>query len=187
VISAQTTNAQFFKEDTYFMTFRPKVDRLCSLDSSSRSDDCFEFYFTKKGNVIYKHYSPNEIEAWFYFGSYSLSDTGITYTTTDRYYVKMKLNYRSELVDGVYIDKTIDTTDYNKGKHRELSPFVEFIEKNNCKEFPYAIAPENSTKRVRVVINTPHTVSPGSVFEKNDTQKEILARKIKTIKLFQDL
>ena len=185
--SQTTTTGQSFKVDTYFMSFLPKDELLCGLDSSSRTDDCFEFYFTKRGNVIYKHYSPIEGQAWFYFGTYLLSDTGITYTTTNRYFVKMDTEARWDNNGNEQVDKRIDHTDYNKGKLKKQKPFVEIIPKNNCKEFPYAIAPVNQSKRVTIIINTPHTVSPGSVFESNEKQKEILVRKIRTINIFRDL
>jgi hypothetical protein len=176
-----------FDDDTYYMTFLPKIERLCGIGSASRTNNCFEFYFTKKGSVIYKWYSPIEGEAWFYYGTYFLTDTGISYTTTNLYYVKVKYDYQFEKINGHLVDKRVDTTNYNKGKLKKIKPFEEFIYKNNCKEFPYAIAPENYTKRIMVTINTPHTIPPGSVFETNDRQKEILTRKIKTIKIFEDL
>jgi hypothetical protein len=180
-----------FKENTYFRFVDINDSALCNKDSVSKfTQGLNEFYFTKKGNIITKPYHKNHGDTLydkmsFLFGTYSISDTAISYQLNKVYTIKMKYEY------SLSSNKFIDTTDYNTGKTKKISDKTHFISKNNCINFPYGNRGYARTlftnKKIRPLTRRDDDEPFGQVLEKNSEYEKEFLDKFRQILIFKDL
>jgi hypothetical protein len=180
-----------FKDNTYLLFVDINDSALCNKDSVSKlTQGLNEFYFTKKGNIISKPYHKSHGDTLydkmsFLFGTYSVSNEGISYQLNKVYTIKLKYEY------SLSSNKYIDITDYNAGKTKKLSDKARFISKNNCVNFPYGnrgyARALFTNEKIRPLTRRDDDEPFGQVLEKNPEYEEEFLDKFRQILIFKDL
>jgi hypothetical protein len=88
----------------------PFINQLFLYSDAAGSDSCGAIYLTQKGNIIFNAIEEQADTVRYFWGTYSLTDSTLTYRLTDEYYYYGQWDERWDVPD----------PHYAKGKTRKI-------------------------------------------------------------------